>query len=332
MYTIEKQFISGVPTRPLNAKNIIVAHESGNPNNTGANSLQAEINYMKNNWNKGAKAWVSHWVGGGGRIVQLAPTGIRQNGAGGQANRVAYAHVELARTNNKRTFEKDYKAYVWLLRRLADEAGIPKTLDTKNKKGIKSHDWVRRNLGGTTHTDPYGYLASFGISKAKFKSDVENGIRESGKVNESHSVSKPTAANVNNSIVDYLKSKGMPSGYNYRKKLASRNGIKNYRGTADQNKLLLDKLKGNVKKFNLPTRVLKLKKPQMYGKDVMEYQAALASIYFYPEKGAKNNGVDGYFGKKTADCTKRFQSYYGLVVDGNAGPDTMRKLDSLVNR
>ena len=172
---IEKSFIKGIPHRKLSAVNMVVAHEAGNPKNTGKDSLENEVKYMKNNWNKGAKAWVSHWVGGGGRIIQLAPTGIKQNGAGGKANRTTYAHVELARTNNKETFKKDYEAYVWLLRKLAKEAGLPVTLDTSSKKGIKSHDWVRKNLGGTTHTDPYGYLASFGISKTQFKRDVEKG-------------------------------------------------------------------------------------------------------------------------------------------------------------
>src|SRR5699024_12761314 len=56
------------------------------------------------------------------------------------ANTYSYEHVELARTNNAETFKKDYAAYVWLLRKLADDAGIPKTLDvgsTKFNKGIK---------------------------------------------------------------------------------------------------------------------------------------------------------------------------------------------------
>ncbi|GIN89856.1 hypothetical protein J22TS1_09070 [Siminovitchia terrae] len=47
---------------------------------------------------------------------------------------------------------------------------------TATTKGIKYHDWIRRNLGGTTHTDPFGYLAQFGITAAQFKKDVENGI------------------------------------------------------------------------------------------------------------------------------------------------------------
>ena len=51
------------------------------------------------------------------------------------------------------------------------------------------------------------------------------------------------------SIVDGLKSVGVNSSYDNRKKLAQANGIKNYTGTAKQNTELLNKLKkGTLKK------------------------------------------------------------------------------------
>ena len=52
-----------------------------------------------------------------------------------------------------------------------------------------------------------------------------------------------------NSIVDGLKSVGVNSSYDNRKKIAQANGIKNYTGTAKQNTVLLNKLKkGTLKK------------------------------------------------------------------------------------
>ncbi|MUV39491.1 N-acetylmuramoyl-L-alanine amidase [Lentibacillus sp. JNUCC-1] len=65
-----------------------------------------------------------------------------------------------------------------------------------------------------------------------------------------------------------------------------------------------------------------------YGKPVGQMQSMLANNNppFYPEKGAKNNGVDEYFGDKTADAVGRFQSYYGLTVDQIPGPKTYAKL------
>lgn len=173
-YTIEKRLMSGLPNQALKAVKYVIAHESGNGNNTGPNALENEIAYM--NRNK-AEAFTSHWVGGGGRIVQIAPVGRLQYGCGPKGNPLSYAQVELARTSDKEQFKKDYAAYIWLLRELAKEAGIPVVLDGAGN-GIKSHRWITDNLKGTTHRDPYSYLASMGISEAQFKLDILNGLDE----------------------------------------------------------------------------------------------------------------------------------------------------------
>lgn len=173
-YTIEKRLMSGLPNKALTAVKYVIAHESGNPNNCGPNALENEIVYM--NRNK-AEAFTSHWVGGGGRIVQIAPVGRLQYGCGPKGNPLSYAQVELARTADKEQFKKDYAAYIWLLRELAKEAGIPVVLDGAGN-GIKSHRWITDNLKGTTHRDPYSYLASMGISEAQFKLDILNGLEE----------------------------------------------------------------------------------------------------------------------------------------------------------
>lgn len=170
-YKIEEKLFSWVPKIKLYDSRYIVAHDAGNPNNVGPDSLEKEISFMNNT--KGV--FVSHWVGGGGRIIQVAPDGLLQYGCGPNGNPYAYAQVELARTNNKETFKKDYAAYVWLLRKLANEAGVPIKLDGAGK-GIKTHRWIKNNVGGTTHSDPYDYLASMGITAAQFKNDIENGL------------------------------------------------------------------------------------------------------------------------------------------------------------
>ncbi|WP_446935935.1 peptidoglycan recognition protein family protein [Lysinibacillus fusiformis] len=173
-YPIEKRLMSGLPNFALTAIKYVVAHESGNPNNCGPNALENEIAYM--NRNK-ANAFTSHWVGGGGKIVQIAPVGKLQYGCGPKGNPLSYAQVELARTNDKEQFKKDYAAYIWLLRELAKEACIPVVLDGTGN-GIKSHRWITDNLKGTTHRDPYSYLASMGITEEQFKLDIKNGLEE----------------------------------------------------------------------------------------------------------------------------------------------------------
>ncbi|WP_083669586.1 DUF5776 domain-containing protein [Viridibacillus sp. FSL H8-0123] len=171
-YNIENQIIVGLPSIALTTKSYVVAHESGNPNNTSEKALENELAFMKRNYKN---AFVSHWVGAGGRIVQLAPVGKLQYGCGPKGNPHSYAQVELARTWDKEQFKKDYAAYIWLLRKLAKDAEISIALDGTGK-GVKSHKWITNNLGGTTHVDPYSYLASMGITEAQFKKDIMNGL------------------------------------------------------------------------------------------------------------------------------------------------------------
>ena len=63
-----------------------------------------------------------------------------------------------------------------------------------------------------------------------------------------------------------------------------------------------------------------------YGTPVRQLQELLASKHYYPNKGAKNNGVDGYFGADTLDAVKRYQSMFGLTVDGLPGKSTYASL------
>jgi len=53
------------------------------------------------------------------------------------------------------------------------------------------------------------------------------------------------------------------------------------------------------KTYNLPSGILKVTKPLTKGAGVKAVQQALAALFFYPDKGAKNNGIDGYYGPKT---------------------------------
>ncbi|MCY7788016.1 PGRP and LysM peptidoglycan-binding domain-containing protein, partial [Bacillus inaquosorum] len=82
--------------------------------------------------------------------------------------------------------------------------------------------------------------------------------------------------------------------------------------------------------YSLPSGVFKVTSPMMKGSSVTEIQKALAALYFYPDKGAKNNGIDGVYGPKTANPVERFQSVNGLKADGIYGPKTRAKIESLL--
>lgn len=293
-YKIEKRIIPGLPEIPLTSSRFIIAHESGNPRNAGPNSLENEVKFMTANWRN---AFTSHFVGSGGRIVQLAPVGKYQYGAGPKANPYAYAQVELARTNDPDTFKEDYAAYIWLLRKLADDAGLPKTLDAGsgiNNRGIKSHDWIRQHLGGTTHTDPYGYLAQYGITRAQFEKDLEKGTAYQPTAKP---VAKPavpsTGIYTGNSIVDYLKSIGKDSSPAYRRQLAKEYGVKNYDLSAEKNLELLNKIKKGEPASKAPAS----QTSEYTGNSIVDYLKSIGmdSSPAYRRQLAKEYGVKNYY-------------------------------------
>ncbi|MEC1627596.1 N-acetylmuramoyl-L-alanine amidase [Bacillus mojavensis] len=80
--------------------------------------------------------------------------------------------------------------------------------------------------------------------------------------------------------------------------------------------------------YPLPSGVIKVTSPMTKGTNVRQVQNALAALYFYPDKGAKNNGIDGVYGPKTANAVKRFQSVSGLTADGIYGPKTKAKIEA----
>ncbi|MEC3674771.1 peptidoglycan-binding protein [Bacillus velezensis] len=88
--------------------------------------------------------------------------------------------------------------------------------------------------------------------------------------------------------------------------------------------------KGKKSSYTLPSGIFKVTSPLTKGTAVKQIQTALAALYYYPDKGAKNNGIDGYYGSKTANAVKRFQSMYGLTADGIYGPKTKAKIEALL--
>ncbi|MED3602417.1 N-acetylmuramoyl-L-alanine amidase [Bacillus subtilis] len=88
------------------------------------------------------------------------------------------------------------------------------------------------------------------------------------------------------------------------------------------------KTSGKKTSYPLPSGIIKVTSPMTKGTNVRQVQNALAALYFYPDKGAKNNGIDGVYGPKTANAVKRFQLVNGLTADGIYGPKTKAKIES----
>lgn len=171
MTKIEKQIRGGLPMVGYAPYGQVHAHSTGNPSSTAQN----EADYMnRKDINSG---FYTHVVGNG-RIIQVANVNRGAWDVGGEFNQWGYASVELIESHkNKAEFERDYKIYINLLRDLAKEAGIPIKVDSGNM-GILSHAYCTANQpsNGSDHIDPYPYLAKWGVSKAQFKKDIENGV------------------------------------------------------------------------------------------------------------------------------------------------------------
>ena len=85
-----------------------------------------------------------------------------------------------------------------------------------------------------------GYKA---VAEAIYKAIVDTNVPDTKPSEGANTGSKPNSGYTGNSIVDYLKSIGLDSSYEARKKYAQQYGIANYSGTAGQNTALLNAMR-----------------------------------------------------------------------------------------
>jgi len=173
-FNIDKTYMLGANegSSQRAANNLIVLHET---TNVGAKNNAI---YFKNNINT-AQTYTQFVVGDGGKIYQVGAEGYVAWGAGSYANANSPVQIELARTYDRATFEKDYATFIKLARAKAKQFGIPVELDTANQRGIKTHYWISKNIWGS-HIDPVqSYLQpTWGISQEQLAQDIANGIGE----------------------------------------------------------------------------------------------------------------------------------------------------------
>lgn len=76
------------------------------------------------------------------------------------------------------------------------------------------------------------------------------------------------------------------------------------------------------------TSALQVPKSLWHGEDTKAIQQALIDLgYKLPKHGA-----DSYFGPETASAVRKFQKDHNLKVDGQPGPETIGKLNSLITK
>ncbi|WP_028976434.1 GH25 family lysozyme [Sporolactobacillus terrae] len=210
----------------------------------------------------------------------------------------------------------------WLARYASDGKTV---LDPGNNRG--AHQWSssRRPFAG------YGPIDVNIDYAGKYTGAVSSKVGKIGPV----------------SLVNYLSSKKIDKSFTNRAKLAVTYGIvtktSDYHGTAAQNIALLANIKAGKKvskkaqdavkkpaaKSSVKTTILKL---GSRGSAVKTMQQKLASVHFYPQKSAKNHGVDGVYGPRTKNAVQRFQLVHGLNADGIYGPKTASALSTAVTK
>lgn len=130
----------------------IVYHESGNPNNTGANALDQELKYMIANFKKAfTQAWAGH-----DRIVEIANTDYPCWGAGPKAN-PRFIQIEIPRYKDKNLLLKAFDRQAFWGAVQLWHYGLPCNNDT-----LWTHHDVTKYLGGTDHVDPTWLLSQIG--------------------------------------------------------------------------------------------------------------------------------------------------------------------------
>ncbi|MDD4779026.1 MAG: peptidoglycan recognition family protein [Tissierellia bacterium] len=174
MYTIKQNIPSDLPKEVYRAGignyEGVCAHATA----VYEDSDEGESNYFKRDWKK-ISAFVHYFVDYDS-ITQTADIKYKAWGAGKYGNQ-RYVHVELCQTKDKNKFLESYKRYTWLMAKIL----FDKKLDVIYGKTFVTHEWVTKNLGGTSHTDPVDYLQFHGVSIEQLINDVKNEYSNMGK-------------------------------------------------------------------------------------------------------------------------------------------------------
>lgn len=196
-------------------------------------------------------------------------------------------------------------------------------------------DWMKSQGMNASYDNRDNLAGRYGIK------NYEGSAAQNSKLLEALKKGKPSKTSSNKkgdqktkSIVDYLASIDESSSKENRKRLAEQYGVNGYDLSAKKNTELLNAMRkgaksnasGGSSSDSLPNATYRAKKPYPTGSGVRKVQNALASDHYYPDKGAKNDGIDGSYGPKTASAVKRYQEMHGLKADGVYGTATRKSL------
>jgi len=193
---------------------------------------------------------------------------------GGEIN---YSDLQNINNNNMRKGGSTYNAGVWyqdggapqqdqqqeqMVQQIAEalqqgtnpqkivEALMQNGIDAEQAKGIVSA--VMQQLQGGGQQNNQMPMAQYGdyVTEEMYAFDPELNVGDYYKTFTQNNDNQKTNKKSDFSVVNYLNSIGQKSDFSTRKSLAKIYGIDNYRGTADQNIMLAEKIKRNQGKSN----------------------------------------------------------------------------------
>ncbi|WP_052000003.1 peptidoglycan recognition protein family protein [Schleiferilactobacillus shenzhenensis] len=145
----------------------VVIHETSDPDMP----LNEEVERMQTQWVK-RQAYVHAFVDHTG-VVNIHPTDYGVWGAGPAAN-ARFIQIELVEEHTAEDFAHSINNDAYYVATLLKHYGLPATLAEHTGQGtIWSHNAVTQFLGGTTHTDPTAYFASWHYSMDQFAALVQ---------------------------------------------------------------------------------------------------------------------------------------------------------------
>ncbi len=158
---------------------------------------------------------------------------------------------------HKKEFKKAAMGAAMVNKQLTQLTDFSNPPQAQDGKVLWHPEWEQDQYAGISD-DEAAYLAE---ADAR---NVANTPMKTPSVKVSKTETKKPAAN-NYSVVDFMNSKGLKSDFNTRKSLAQQYGIKDYKGTAEQNMQLLSHLNGKTpatKKVEAPKKEEAAKKTE----------------------------------------------------------------------
>ncbi|MGY0433607.1 N-acetylmuramoyl-L-alanine amidase [Bacillus rugosus] len=285
-------------------------------------SAANEISYMKNN----SSSTSFHFAVDDKQVIQGIPTNRNAwhtgDGTNGTGNRKSIGVEICYSKSGGARYKEAEKLAIKFVAQLLKERGW----------GI---DRVRKHQDWNGKYCPHRILSEGRWNQVKAAIEVE--LKALG----GKTTSKPSSSASKASWSTYTVKKGDTLSIIAKEHGVSVANLQSWNNIKDPNKITVGqnlKIKGpstsSTKSSNkkpscvLPSGIYKVTCPMRKGDDVKQIQKALAALYFYPDKGAKNNGIDGVYGPKTADAIRRFQLMHGLSADGIYGPKTKVKIEA----